>query len=404
MTAENKNKLYFYISYAIRTTALLCASGSLIQTFLAMLGFSTEQLYIHTTVLQAANVLTTLLCSGFADRGSLIRRVTVLQIPSAILYFICIPFCIASDTSVTTYVLLVIIAALQAVFTGLNSICEYKLPYAIFSPESYSTVLAVSGIMSTLLSLGVGALVSALSTMFPYSTLMLFAFVIAGVCLLISAVLHSLMKPLITSVTEKTEKEPKSSVPLLTVFRHPAFLHLIPANLLRGFAYGTTMVMTAIAISLGFDEGVATMMVSVQSAAGLVGCTVFGLLAKKMHPRFAIGFGTLFFLLFPLLLTENATVFLVVSSLIFFGRFIIDHAVPAALRYSVPAEIAGPYNAWRMILHNVGILIATTVAVWLPLPALLILTLITQALSGLCFVFLPIMKTKTVKGVQHEAL
>ena len=96
MQTENKNKLFYYIAHAMRTTAAFCAGGTLMQTFLATLGFSADQLYIHSSIYQAVNVATILLCANFADTKSIIRRVALIQIPSAILYLSCIPFCLVA--------------------------------------------------------------------------------------------------------------------------------------------------------------------------------------------------------------------------------------------------------------------------------------------------------------------
>ena len=70
--------------------------------------------------------------------------------------------------------------------------------------------------------------------------------------------------------------------------------------------------------------------------------------------------------LLPLVLLRNATLFLVVYTLVILGRTFIDYSVPVILRFVVPAQIAGPYNAWRMLLHNGGTLIATTIAAFIP--------------------------------------
>lgn len=205
MTAQSKNKILYCILAAFRVTALLCASGTLIQTFLSYIGFSTDHIYIHTTVLQAATVLTILLFSHFADKRNVLFRTAIINIPSAVLYLLCIPFCMVSDASVTAYILLILIGALQAVITGFNTICEYKLPYIVFTAESYGTVLAVSGISSALLSLGVGALISYLTTIFSYSVIMLFAFLLSSLLMFASFALYLLMKPL----TEESEKNRK---------------------------------------------------------------------------------------------------------------------------------------------------------------------------------------------------
>lgn len=395
MRLETKNKLFFYFSYALRSAAMLCASGALIQTFLSTIGFSADQIYIHTSLIQATNVTTILLCSGFADSKSIIKRAAIVQIPTAVLFLAYIPFCIAAKASFTAYLLLVVIAVLHAVFNGLNTVCEYKLPYLIFRPESYGVVLAVSGILSGILSLGIGAIVSFLTSRFAYTQVMLFAFLSSTFFLLLSAWFHFCMRELSAGASEAHPVQDKKHVPLLTVFRHPAFLHLLPANILRGFAYGTTTVFAVIALKLGYGESVRTAIVSVQSAAHLIGCAVFGILSRYIHPRFSIVVGSAFFLFLPLLLIPNAGVYLAAAGAVMLGRDIINNAVPAGLRYAVPAEIAGPYNAWRMVIHNGASLLATTVAILLPLPVLLVLTVVAQLLSGASFLLLRVMRGET---------
>ena len=60
----------------------------------------------------------------------------------------------------------------------------------------------------------------------------------------------------------------------------------------------------------------------------------------------------------------------------------MDNAVPALLLQTVPAAIAGPYNAWRMILHLFGTLLGTAAATVIPIPLMLILATALQVLSG----------------------
>ena len=67
------------------------------------------------------------------------------------------------------------------------------------------------------------------------------------------------------------------------------------------------------------------------------------------------------------------------------GRTFIDYSVPVILRFVVPAQIAGPYNAWRMLLHNGGTLLATTVAAFIPVEALLVLTVVLQLYAGITY-------------------
>ena len=168
---------------------------------------------------------------------------------------------------------------------------------------------------------------------------------------------------------------------------------MIPANLMRGFGYGTTTIFAAIALDLGFDTGVATALVSAQSVAALIGCSLVGVSLSFAAPRFVTLAGSLTFALIPLMLIPNKYVFLAVFALVYLGRTLVDYSVPALLRAAIPVQIAGPYNAWRMLLHNGGTLLATTIAAFIPVTWLLILTVVFQLFSGLHYFFAKELRT-----------
>ena len=79
-----KNKMKAIIAYTARTVALMCASGTLMQTFLASLGFESSLIYLHSTLLQAANVLTIILASNWANNGSPIKKAAFSTVPIGI--------------------------------------------------------------------------------------------------------------------------------------------------------------------------------------------------------------------------------------------------------------------------------------------------------------------------------
>jgi hypothetical protein len=136
---------------------------------------------------------------------------------------------------------------------------------------------------------------------------------------------------------------------------------------------------------LGHSQSAATALVSVQSGAMLLGCGLFALSARIMSPRTVTLLGSLTFCLLPLMLIRNELLFLILFAIVYFGRTLVDYATPSLLRLAVPVEIAGPYNAWRMIIHFTGTILATTIAAMIPVWALLILTMIVQLLSGISY-------------------
>lgn len=392
-TTVTNNKIRAILAYAFRTASLLCASGSLIQTFLSTIGFSEQHIYMHASLFQAVNVLTILLCARFADTGCVLRRTAIVQIPGALLFLMYLPLCIKQDSSAAAYVWLIAISVFQSVTFALHTICEYKTPYFIYRTEEYGMVMAVCGILASAVSFGAGALISVLSTRFSYNKIMLIAFCVACLFMLVSGILQYFQKSLLKEERTDSEKETPEKIPLLTMFRHEAFSKLLAGNLTRGFANGTTTILAAAALSIGYDESLTAAMVSVQSLANLAGCALFAVVAKRIHPRYIILFGSICFVVLPVLLQqERPMLYLIMYGILLFGRTLVDYAVPSALLYAVPVEIAGTYNAWRMILHNGGTMLATVVAGFIPLSVLLWLTLVFQLISGINFFCVRVMR------------
>jgi len=385
-TIVTQNKIRAVLAYAFRVAALLCANGSLMQTFLSTTGFSEQHIYIHASLFQAVNVLTILLCARFADKGNVLRRTALVQIPGGLLFLFYLPLCMLRQVSTTAYVWLLLVSLLQSVTLALHTICEYKTPYYIYKPEEYGMVLSVCGILSSAVSFGAGALISFLSVRYSYNRIMFVSLGISCLFLLLSGILQFFQKSLIPSSDAPEKKNSSPKIPLAVMFRHEAFSRLFAGNLTRGFANGTTTILAAAALSIGYDETLTSAMVSVQSLATLAACALFSVISRRTPPRIVILLGSLCFLTLPVLLCRNRPVlYLTMYAVLLFGRTLVDYAVPAALLYAVPVEIAGTYNAWRMILHNGGTMLATVIAGFIPLPVLLWLSLLCQLISGINF-------------------
>ena len=380
-----KNKIKAIIAYTARTAALMCASGTLMQTFLATLGFDSELIYLHSTLLQAANVLTILLASNWAGNGSPIKRSAFTTIPIGLLFLCYIPMAIANEATPLSYVLLCSVGIVQQIAYGLFTVCEYKTPYYVYKADEYGMMLSICGIISSVFSLLLGYLITYLTERVAFTEIMKFAFAISAALMLITFVAIYFEKSLLKEdQSEKTAKTPekKQRVHLLKI---PVFNRLIHANLMRGFATGIIGVLAAVALDLGYTETLTASMVYAQSAASLAACAFFALVSKKISGRVIVVAGSLLVVLTPLLLIESSSLFLALYTVIMVGRTLIDYSVPAMLIKAVPVEIAGPYHAWRMALQNAGMLLATAVATVIPVPYLLALTAVFQLISGFSF-------------------
>ena len=380
-----KNKVRAIVAYALKSVALMCASGTLMQTFLGVLGFSNDLIYIHSSLLQAANVLTIMLCSRWAESGSILKRSAFVAIPTGLLFLIYIPLALERNASAEVYVFIVLTGIAQQIAIGLSTVCEYKLPYFVYLPDEYGRVLSICGIASSVLSLGIGALISKLTLIYSYLDIMAVSFGISALLMAVVFVTRLLQKSLVGPIDSGEKPVDKKKIPMIDIFRHPAFSHLIVANLARGFAAGVIGVLATVARDLGYDEAFTTFMVSVQSLASLASCAFFAVTAKKIPPRNLILCGSIAVMLSPLLLIGSGTVFLAVYLIVIIGKTLIEYAVPSALLRIVPVEIAGPYHAWRMVLQNAGTLLVTAIAAILPTWLLLALTAALQFLSGISF-------------------
>ena len=380
-----KNKIKAIIAYTARTVALMCASGTLMQTFLATLGFESELIYLHSTLLQAANVLTILLASNWASNGSPIRRSAFTTIPIGLLFLFYIPIAIANHATPASYILLCSVGVVQQIAYGLFTVCEYKTPYYIYKADEYGMMLSICGIISSVFSLLLGWVISFLTERYPFADIMKFAFLISAIFMVITFFAIYFEKSLRTEDETEKNEQAKKSRPRVHLLRKPIFTRLIHANLMRGFAAGVISVLAAVALDLGYDETLTASMVYAQSIASLAACAFFAVISKRIPGRFVVVGGSLLIVLTPMLLIKSSTLFLIMYIVIMVGRTLVDYAVPSMLLQVVPVEIAGPYHAWRMALQNAGMLIATSLATITPVPYLLAAAAVFQLISGLSF-------------------
>ena len=386
------NKRLSLILNGFYTVFSLACSGTLMQTFLATAGVEVHLIHIHTTLIQASNVITLLVCSRFTSSDHAIKKCALTSIPSALLYLCYLPFCFRSADPKTAFLFLALISVFHAMVHSLRTVYNYSIPYLLYPAEDYGTFSAVIGILVGFISLLMGYAISWLTKRVPFVILMSGAFLLAAFLEFLSIWVTLLQKSILPEDTVQTASKAGKHMSVAKLLTHPTFLPLVPATLLRGFASGTIVVLATLAFDIGYDETVTTAMVTVQSLTTLISCAIIGVMLKHMSARIPVFIGSLSYLLLPLLFVGNSTVFLTVYALIFFGKTLIDYGVPAFLRYVVPLEIAGSYNVWRMMLHNAGSVLATSLAAVLAPETLILITVISSVLSGCGFFFSRVLK------------
>ena len=276
--AVAKNKILSIVAYALKTVALLCASGSLMQTLLAVLGFDSRLIYVHSSFLQAANVLTMLIASGFAKGARSIKRAAVSALPMGVLFLFYLPMAIMRSASSEAYIALVLVGVGQQICLGLWNICDYKMPYYVYRAEEYGRILSICGIVGALLTMLSSSVVSALVAKYDYIAIMTVAFGVCALLLTVSAALTAMLKNLYPELRDEGETSGER-ISLSRLFTTPVFYKLIHANLFRGFSAGVVIVLATVALDLGFDETLTTTMVPIESVATLLSCALFGVIS-----------------------------------------------------------------------------------------------------------------------------
>lgn len=97
------------------------------QTFLSVVGFSEQYVYLHTSLYQAVNVLGIILFARFADSGNVLRRTAIVQLPGALLFLFYLPLCMTKEVGAAAYIWLLLISTIQSITFALHTVCEYKV-------------------------------------------------------------------------------------------------------------------------------------------------------------------------------------------------------------------------------------------------------------------------------------
>lgn len=396
MNNVKRNIILHMLTSTLRGIAMICVSGTLMQIFLSSIGFSGSQIYLYSTAGQAAQLIITLTCSRFGDRGNFFRRLGFVSAAEGVLLLFYLPLCIRAKAELSDYILLLSVCFLQSAFMGLFTVLNYKLPYFIFRVKDYGRIISVCGVISSGISIGIGALMTALTARFSYSVIMPWILPFSAGVLILSGILKMHFRSLIDpdTIQEHPGEKKKNQHTIKEMLRHPVFYQLVGPNLIRGFASGMTTVFAVIAsVDLGYSEQTTTSLVSLCSGATLLACALFGVLSRRVCDRHIVFAGSLAFVCMPLLLIPDSPgLFLALVTVITFGKTLMEYAVPALLLRAVPGEIAGSYNAYRMILQYAGSLLATTLASMVSTTILLPVAMVFQIITGAAYCFLPVLR------------
>lgn len=385
------NKLKYYIATPLYALFFMFTSGAVLQTFLLEKGFSEENTNIYFSLIQILQIMTIMLFSAKADKIKRIVKATVkfhlLELPFIVFLA---AFCFsASKPDIFIFIALALTTVLFNIGIGIHNVLSYKLPYKILDMKYYGVTLSVSGMLSGTLSFVFSVILSFLQNSFDYLSSMKLIFIAA-------IVIFSAYLRVTASYKENDEEKIATTRPTekFNFLKFKPFSKLIAANILRGFCAG----IIGMAVSIGYynkclDSSSAAVLVVITNVATILGCVFYSLISGKVRERNIILISSIaVFIFMPLMLiNKDPLTFLIFYGIAYFFIILINYAVPVAVSRIASYEIAGQYNAGRMLLNTLGISIAGFFCIplfrFIGVMPTMILSAGTQLISGIAYYF-----------------
>lgn len=349
------NRIFFAAKESGYAMALPFVNGAMIQLFLSNRGVTSERIGFLMSVLHVVNLLATFLLSDLAERcqnplqkSNRILLLHVLTFPVMMLTVL-----IPGMRAEHIFWMVLIISCGQVVLYACKIIYEYKLAYQIIDIKHYGGMLALSGVWSGISTFCISAVSAALidrsEGILPYFLIM----VITELSLLIAFLGSQRLRPIHEVFCSKTVSD-RSWKQVAAVLRSPVFLCFLVPNVLRGVTIGGTGCIALVALSMGYSESFTATISVICAVASILGSVVFGLLGKKKHAKEIGLIGSALLCLLVFLPSNNGTVFLLLYTVAYLGRIIVDQSIPVLVFQMIDPEIAGIYNAWRSILFSLS--------------------------------------------------
>ena len=351
----------YYIFNSLYFIGFMFCSGALMQTFLLQVGFSEKQVYTLNSFIQMIQVIMMVVMTFLSDKIRKVKLVTGLSYLS--LTVVCFIFLLgAINPSILgkSYVIAVFIGAgISYLGLGLYMILSYCLPYYIIDMKEYGRVSSLAAAISGLCTFALSFLHTFFVAKFDYMQAMAWFFVLAIVCLVITAWMCISMKETQTQPTPgKTTKEE-----LVAVFKNKNTYLLLLPNFVRGLATGIVGVITVIAITSNvLDEENSSIVNIITQVTMLLGNLVYALFCKKVSSKQFLLVSTFgMCLLLPGCLMFGVVGFSVLLFLILFFRNIIDAAIPVLVTEIIPKNQIGAYTSIRMLVYTAAQAVATLI-------------------------------------------
>ena len=357
-----RNNVKYFLIQILHSTALLFATGAIIQTFLLTMGVDMDRVSVYASIVQIVQVVAMVVCLFFGDGVKNIKRfLTCIYLVLPVIFIVELAVLLTGLKNTDWIYTLVLIGSIVANFVlGLNNVVCYKMPYFVIDMSDYGKLSSFSGIFSGGIGIAVTSLLSLFVQLYDYRLVMSVAFCIGTLLWIITAILnhsYDLKKPLEEANNQETETLKTRIIKTLGVMKHPVFLKTLVPHILRGVGLGVV----GLAVVLGTADSIlntetATTVALLTSLGSIVGYVVYLFMEKHLRVSVLLSIaGILLAVSLPLMTVfQNLIFFYIIYFIGYTLITIVNMCVPVLVYDCVPYEIMGSYTSLRMMLFTLG--------------------------------------------------
>jgi len=355
-----KNVRLLYLQTISKNVTSFVITGGVLQMFLLEFGAEETQVSTAVSLFQVSQVLAIICLAGWMDRAKsplrLDQKLLLLMLP---LLGVMGVVSVADIPPGTAFPLLLIAGIITYGGVGLTGSLAYKIPYVLIDMKDYGHIAGTQGAVSSLMCMGLAALLPFLLNRFPYAQIAPF--------LPLAGILALVFSWFTFGAMQEVNKPLRIGGGKIALFKYKPFLQTIYPNFARGFGYGLLSFMTTIGYHAGvLDSVTGSYIVFLTYATTMLGSFLYSRLAKKQFHdgKILVVCGIILAVLMPFMFASGNLIWLLsIYSVCQVARSIMDVATPAAMVKIIDYDAVLQCAAWRLALFTAASSLAVAVAV-----------------------------------------
>ena len=343
-----------YLINALYNILSLVITGGIIQSFLLENGVDAGRVSVFVSVMQMAEIGAMVLLAPFFEKKENLFKL------GSIFYLFLLPVPVAMtvislvrEFSVDVrFLIMMVTGFITYMGIGLAGMNGYKIPYKIFDLNDYGRLCAVSGMITGVVSIVSGAVLTRAIEVGDYHSTM----AVVGILCILMILFCSWLWLQLKEVNVNADRMQRTGRKIRLLSYRPFTLLILP-NIFRGLGTGAFNLFTAVGYHLGLIDSVtAGLMVTLGNVAMFLSYFIYRRLAlKRIDAELILVSSTALLFLMPLAFVgNNVKVFLVVYVLAFFFKVMLEMLCPVAIVPIVDYEVMSQYTAWRVALCLLG--------------------------------------------------